>query len=259
MRLDDRAVMKIESEIWRQTVIEGGRELGVEVSADQVRALSRHAQELLRWNRVTNLTAITDPLEMAIKHYVDALAAAGWIGASARILDAGSGGGFPGLPLKIVRSDLTVTLVDSVRKKVAFLNFVIGTLGLNGIHAVHDRLEDLARSPAYERQFDVIVCRAFTSLEDFVRLCLPLLAPGGSLLALKGPQADHDHEIGDLTDEERVVLAGRPFTVHIRRYTLPVLGDRRRLVRLTSGVEGGCRWLRRRGNCLTERTLRRKV
>jgi 16S rRNA (guanine527-N7)-methyltransferase len=231
--------VKIESEAWRRTVIQGGRALGVEVSADQVRTLSGHAQELLRWNRVTNLTTITDPLEMAVKHYVDALAAAGWIGSSARILDAGSGGGFPGLPLKIVRPDLAVTLVDSVRKKVAFLNFVIGTLGLSGIHAVHDRLEELGRSPAYARKFDVVVCRAFASLEDFVALCLPLLAPGGSLLALKGPQADHDHEIGGVSGQGKVVLGGQSFTVHIHRYTLPVLGDRRRLVRLTPAIQGG--------------------
>ncbi|BBO88940.1 16S rRNA (guanine(527)-N(7))-methyltransferase RsmG [Desulfosarcina ovata] len=225
--------MEIDSAAWRQTVIDGAAELGVTVSGGQARSMGRHAREMVQWNRVSNLTAITDPLAVAVKHYVDALAVTASLDSGQRVLDAGTGGGFPGLPLKIVRSDLSLTLVDSVRKKVSFLKYAIGALGLGGIRAVHGRLEELGRMPAYRGQFDQVVCRAFASLEDFARLCLPFLAPGGCLLAMKGPQAEHDHEIDAITDDGILLLADTRFTIRIHRYSLPVLGDQRRLVRLT--------------------------
>ena len=89
--------MQIDDSAWRRTVVEGARGLGVAVTPEQVREMGRHALELEAWNRITNLTAITDPREVALKHYVDALAPAPLIAAGARVLDAGSGGGFPGL------------------------------------------------------------------------------------------------------------------------------------------------------------------
>ncbi|WP_213184162.1 16S rRNA (guanine(527)-N(7))-methyltransferase RsmG [Desulfosarcina cetonica] len=225
--------MTIDSAAWRQIVIDGAACLGVVVSVEQARAMGRHAHEMRQWNRVSNLTAITDPLAVALKHDVDALAASVWIHEGARVMDAGSGGGFPGLPLKIARPDLSLTLVDSVRKKVSFLKYVIGTLGLHGITAVHGRLEDLARMPGHRGRFDWVVCRAFASLDDFARLGLPFLAPGGQLLAMKGPQAEHDHEIDAMDDDGTRVFARTRFRVHIHRYTLPMIGDQRRLVRLT--------------------------
>lgn len=228
--------LAIDTENWRRAVIDGAGRLGVVITPDQAAALGCHAREMIQWNRVSNLTAITDPLAVAIKHYVDALAVVPHIGRHARVLDAGSGAGFPGIPLKIARPDLTLTLVDSVRKKISFLKYVIGTLGLVGISAVHGRLEALSRMPACEGQFDLVVCRAFSALPDFAGLTLPFLAPGGRLLAMKGPQAEHDHEIDDAADDGILVCGGTRFSVEIQRYTLPVLGDQRRLVRLTPAV-----------------------
>jgi 16S rRNA (guanine527-N7)-methyltransferase len=223
--------VEINSEQWRQTVIRGASACGLEGTAEQARFMQRHALELLNWNRTTNLTAITDPLGVAVKHYVDSLAAALWIGRGARILDAGSGGGFPGIPLKIMRPDLTLTLVDSVRKKVSFLKYAIRTLNLKGITAVQGRLEELGSLQPYRNNYDLVVCRAFSSLEDFTRLTLPFLSAGGSLLAMKGPQAEHDHD--DLTADGTILLGGTSFSMQIHRYRLPRLDARRRLVRLT--------------------------
>jgi 16S rRNA (guanine527-N7)-methyltransferase len=234
--------VEIDSEKWRQTVIEGALAFGLEVTVSQARAMGGHALELLQWNRVTNLTTITDPLEVAIKHYVDALAAAPWIGDGLRVLDAGSGGGFPGIPLTIVRSDLRVTMVDSVRKKISFLKHAIRSLGLKGIEAVHGRLEDLCLQHEYQRKYDLVVCRAFSSLEDFGQLALPFLSQGGSLLAMKGPQADHDHEIENLRDDGTILLSGTSFSIHIHRYHLPILKAQRSVVILTprrGGEVGG--------------------
>lgn len=225
--------MKIDSEEWRQTVIDGALALGLTVTPGQARCMGHHAQELLQWNRITNLTRITDPLEMALKHYVDALAAASWIGDGSRVLDAGSGGGFPGIPLKIVRPDLSITLADSVRKKVSFLKHAIRTLGLDGINAVRGRLENLGRSPQYSQKFDWVICRAFSSLEDFTKLGLSFLSPGGSLLAMKGRQTEHAHETENQKNNGRMLLGGRSFLMHTHYYRLPLLDAQRSLVQLT--------------------------
>ena len=225
--------MEIDSEKWRQTLIEGALALGLTMTVDHARTMGEHALELLQWNRVTNLTTITDPLDVALKHYVDALAAAPWIGDRARVMDAGSGGGFPGLPLAILRPDLSVTLVDSVRKKVSFLKHAIRTLGLSDIDAVHGRLEDLCLLPEYRGKFDRVVCRAFSSLEDFANLALPYLSPGGCLLAMKGLQTNHSQETPNQKGDGSIILGGTSFSVHIHRYCLPFLDAQRSLVRLT--------------------------
>jgi 16S rRNA (guanine527-N7)-methyltransferase len=149
------------------------------------------------------------------------------------VLDAGSGGGFPGIPLNIVRPDLTVTMVDSVRKKVSFLKHAVRTLGLSRINAVHGRVEDLGLLPDYRGKFDRVVCRAFSSLDNFASLTLPFLSPGGCLLAMKGPQADHDHEAKNHRGDGKIILGGRTFSLHIHRYRLPLLDAQRSLVQLT--------------------------
>ena len=230
--------MKIDSDQWRQTVVSGALQLDVTVSADQAKAMGAHARELILWNRTTNLTAITEPLEVAVKHYVDSLAAHSWVKKSARVLDAGSGGGFPGIPLNILRPDLAITLVDSVRKKVSFLKHAIRTLGLKNIDAVHGRLETLGRQPEYRSRFDTVICRAFSSLEDFSARTAAFVAPGGCMVALKGPQADHPAEEGTgISDGSVIDLGGACFRISVHRYRLPILDSQRRVVRLTPMTE----------------------
>ncbi len=222
-----------DSDTWQRAVIKNAREMGVDVTPDQARAMNIHADELIQWNRVSNLTAITEPLDMAIKHYVDSLAPARLIPENARVLDMGSGGGFPGVPLKIVRPDLIITLVDSVRKKTSFVNYAIGRLRLSDIHAVHARIENLADDPDFCGRFDLVISRAFTALATFAELSVPFLASGGSLLAMKGPQAEHDHEINDMRDDGTICFGDVRFKIRIQRYLLPMLGDQRRMVNLT--------------------------
>ncbi|MGA6927039.1 MAG: 16S rRNA (guanine(527)-N(7))-methyltransferase RsmG [Desulfosarcina sp.] len=222
--------MPIASASWRQTVVDGARQWGLHLSADQVQVMQTHASEMIHWNRTTNLTAITEPRDVAVKHYVDALAAAAWLGDATRILDAGTGAGFPGLPLKIVRPDLSMVLVDSVRKKVSFLKHVIRTLRLNDIEAVHERLEDLGGLPQFQRRFDMVLCRAFSSIEDFARLALPFIRPGGRLLAMKGPQATLSKLVVDQSGHGTMRCGGAVFAVRIHRYRLPIVDARRLLV-----------------------------
>ncbi len=179
--------MEIGSNPWAQVIVEGARALGLELDARHIDLFAVHARELVHWTRVTNLTTITDPFEIAVKHFLDSLAPAAFIPPHATcLLDIGSGGGFPGIPLKIVRPSLTVTLIDASRKKVSFLRHVIRTLNLQGIEALHVRAEALAGDSADRRHFDVIISRALGDLQSFVRHGLPLLAQEGLLMALKG-------------------------------------------------------------------------
>ena len=131
--------MQIGDSEWNRLIVNGAETLGVQVSAFQVAQFSDHIRELLLWNRKTNLTAITLPSEVAIKHVVDSLAIARWIHPEASVLDVGSGGGFPGIPLKILMPSLSVTLIDSSRKKNSFQRHVIRTLGLANINALQTR------------------------------------------------------------------------------------------------------------------------
>jgi 16S rRNA (guanine527-N7)-methyltransferase len=146
------------------------------------------ADELLRWNRTHNLTAITDPDEIREKHLLDSLTLLPLLGNTKCLLDLGSGAGFPALPLKIVRPDLEVVSIDAVGKKIVFQRHVARTLHLSGFTAVHGRAEALAKSPAYAHSFDVVTARALGSLPLLVELASPCLAPGGRLIAMKGAE-----------------------------------------------------------------------
>ena len=174
--------MDIGSADWNRLVSDGARELGIGLDAVKIGQFVLHARELSSWNRKINLTAIVDPEAMAGKHYLDSILPATMIAPASRLLDVGSGAGFPGIPLKIVLPTLSVTLIDSVRKKVSFLNHVIRLLALPKMDARHLRLQDCRR----DERFDVIVSRAFSPLVKFVPRALPLLAAGGMIIAFKG-------------------------------------------------------------------------
>jgi len=210
--------------------MDGAASLGVVIDVAQAEQMQRHALALLQWNRRTNLTAVTAPKDVAVKHYVDSLAPLPFIPVRGRLLDVGSGGGFPGLPLKIARSRLEVTLLDAARKKITFLKHAIHSLALDRITAHQARLEALAGSGGVER-FDMIVSRAFGRLDALVAACLPLLATGGRMLLLMGPQIDAEvAQLETARTGKGVHLAGRDLKLKVVAYRLPELDAARRLV-----------------------------
>jgi 16S rRNA (guanine527-N7)-methyltransferase len=167
-------------------VLAGAAELGVELSGAQADQLVRFAALLVRWNAVHNLTAISSPASILSHHLLDSLAIVPITSSifgekQCRVLDVGSGGGLPGIPLAIVRPHWQVTVVDKVQKKVAFLTQARLELGLSNLICLHARAEEVDAPP-----FDLIVSRAFSSLEDFVRVSAHLLGPGGWWAAMKG-------------------------------------------------------------------------
>lgn len=163
------------------------QQVEVAVSDKDLDQLIWFRDELLRWNRKINLTAITDPGEALEKHLVDSLSLLPHLRTNCRLLDMGSGGGFPCIPLKIVQKDLLVWSVDAVAKKIAFQKHVGRRLRLQGFTPLHARLEDLPNHSGLP-PFDLIVARAFAPLEDILRLAEPLLAPEGEVIAMKGAE-----------------------------------------------------------------------
>lgn len=140
---------------------------------------------LLEVNEHTNLTTITDPDEIQVKHFEDSLSVMPYIKEGNKVLDVGAGAGFPGIPLAIEK-DIDLTLIDSVNKKVNFMNEVLEKIGLDNARAIHVRAEDFDS----RETFDVVVSRAVANLSTLSEYCLPFVKPGGIFIALKGPKAD---------------------------------------------------------------------
>jgi len=164
---------------------------GVEITSEQLSLLEAHQNMVLETNKHMNLTAITDIEEFAVKHILDSLTLLPYLKQGARLCDVGSGAGFPGIVLGIMRKDLHVMLVDSLRKRVTFLQSVVDRLSLTNVEAVHTRAEDLAREGI---SFDICTARAVARMDKLVKYALPITAPGGVLLAMKGPNVEEELE-----------------------------------------------------------------
>ena len=146
---------------------------------------------LLEVNSHTNLTSITDPKEIKVKHFDDSISVLDYIKEGDKVLDIGSGAGFPGIPLRIEK-DFDLTLVDSVNKKVKFMNETIEKLGLDNTRAIHTRAEDFAKEN--RESYDVVVSRAVANMSTLSEYCIPFLKPGAIFIAMKGPKADEELE-----------------------------------------------------------------
>lgn len=171
----------------------GVRQLGIELSELQLAQLLRYRSELLDWNTRMNLTAITDPEEVLLKHFLDSLSLLSVYNPShARLLDVGTGAGFPGLPLKIVRPEWEVVLLEATGKKVTFLQHIITTLQLEGITAIQGRAEELGQRSQYRASFDMVTARAVAAFASLLEYTAPFCRVGGSIILPKK---------GELTEE----------------------------------------------------------
>lgn len=203
----------------------GAAELGVALDDGQVAAFLRYARELQAWNRKMNLTTVVDEKDIIIRHFLDSLTPCRLLSGVGELLDIGSGGGFPGLPIKIAMPALRVTLMDSVEKKVHFIRHIIRTLGLAGVEAVSGRVESPELVHGLSGSFDFVISRAFAELDAFVSLAAPYLRAGGMLIAMKGPAAATEvaamGQVKGFSDPEvmevEVPFSGRTTTLVVMR------------------------------------------
>lgn len=176
------------------TLLDGIVDLNMELSQEQQNQFIKYKRLLKEWNEKINITAITDDVEIDIKHFLDSLTpiATKLFDGRKKIIDIGTGGGFPGLPLKIFNKELQVTLLDSLNKRVTFLNEVIKELGLNNIEAIHGRAEELGRTEIYREQYDICVSRAVASLNTLSEYCMPFVKVGGYFISMKGEDVENE-------------------------------------------------------------------
>jgi 16S rRNA (guanine527-N7)-methyltransferase len=168
----------------KDVLIKGGRELGFEFTSKQVALFLLYLERIKFWNEKINLTGIKDEERIVINHFLDSLTILPFVSEGSKLLDIGSGAGFPGIPIKILSPSLEVTLIDSIQKKVFFMREVIRSLKLRGIKAVCGRAEANHEIPmAY---FDFVVSRAVSKIEDLVELCIPYLRKGGRVILMRG-------------------------------------------------------------------------
>jgi len=182
--------------------------LGLTLTADQQQAFDRYLHELLDWNERVNLTAITEPLAIEMRHFLDSLSVlrAVPIAPHSRVVDVGAGAGFPGLPLRIVCPQMHLTLLEATGKKTAFLQHVSSVLGLSNVKIVNARAEDAGHDPAQREQHDLVLARAVAHMPILMEYLLPLCRIGGRCIAMKGESAAA--EIG-LAENALRLLGGR--------------------------------------------------
>jgi len=173
----------------KNILIDGFAQLSLNVSDEQIDKLCRYAELLKLWNEKMNLTAICDDFGIATKHFLDSSTALLTNKVSGKVIDVGTGAGFPGLVLKILMPQIELTLLDSLAKRLTFLDAVAKELNID-IKLVHARAEDGARQ--YREQFDTVVSRAVANMSVLSEYCLPFLKQGGNFLALKGPQVEEE-------------------------------------------------------------------
>jgi 16S rRNA (guanine527-N7)-methyltransferase len=172
----------------------GAGELGIELTDVQLNKFECFAELLIEKNKDINLTRIIDPLEIVTSHYLDSLTCLKALNLKPQksVIDIGTGAGFPGIPLAIVRPDVIFTLADSTGKKIKFVKDAVSELGIGNVKAVHSRAEELGRNIEFREKFDVCYARALADLRIIVELCLPLVKLGGYLIAQKGCNIDEE-------------------------------------------------------------------
>nr|WP_326127626.1 16S rRNA (guanine(527)-N(7))-methyltransferase RsmG [uncultured Oscillibacter sp.] len=200
--------------------------LGVEPPAGAVERLDQYARLLLEKNQVMNLTAITEPEQVARLHMLDCAALLNVCDLTGkRLLDVGTGAGFPGMVLKILVPSLDVTLLDSLNKRLDWLAETWGALGLEGIRAVHARAEEKSHDPAFRERFDVVTSRAVAELRTLCELCLGYVRPGGVLLAMKSVDSG-----GELAAAETAIETLGGAVESVRDYEIPGTDVRHRVI-----------------------------
>ncbi len=168
------------------------KKINVDITDKQAIKFYEYMNVLLEWNEKINLTAITNPKDVIIKHFIDSITIEKYLPKDASIIDIGTGAGFPGIPVKIIRDDLSITLMDSLNKRINFLNEVIDKIDLQSIKAVHSRAEELAKNKQFREKYDVATSRAVAPLNVLLEYMLPFVKVGGYCICMKGSNIDEE-------------------------------------------------------------------
>jgi 16S rRNA (guanine527-N7)-methyltransferase len=192
-----------------KTLSDGAEAIGVRLGPAELALFAAYHREILLWNRRINLVSERSSREIVIRHFLDSLTPAPFLDRpGGALIDLGSGGGFPGIPLRIALTGLQVSLIEASRKKSSFLSHLLRTLRLGGVQVIRERVEELKAGEALAGRFDTVVSRAAFKLPDLIRMASFFLKPGGQLIAMKGPDPQEEMEETERISE----AAGMVFT-----------------------------------------------
>lgn len=209
----------------KELLVSGAAEFNVNLTDDMVDNFFSYMSLLKEWNSKMNLTAIEEDRDVIIKHFTDSLSILPFVeDKELALVDIGTGAGFPGVPLKIVRPALSITLADSLQKRLIFLDEVIKSLKLRKISTVHGRAEDLGQDKNHREKYDIAVARAVAGLPVLLEYCLPFVRPGGIFIAMKGS------DIKEVQDSKKAlsILGGE--IVEVKSINLPFTDNERNLI-----------------------------
>ena len=182
----DEFILKFKEEAQRNEIID--------IDNKKIKQLYDYMKNILKWNEVINLTAIKDENEFIMKHFIDSLTILKYINENSKMIDIGTGAGFPGMPIKLVKPNLDITLVDSVNKKINVLKDITEKMSIQKINLIHSRIEDIANQKEYREQFDYVTSRALSNITTLSEYMLPFLKINGEAICMKGPNFEEELE-----------------------------------------------------------------
>ena len=207
----------MEYKEFEKEILENSKEINVVITEDEIKSLYQYMKLMLEWNKNINLTAITDEKEVIIKHFIDSISINKYIKEANKIMDIGTGAGFPGIPLKILNKDIEFILVDSLNKRINFLEEAKKELSLNKLELLHARAEELAKNKKYRENVDIVVSRAVARLRVLAEYMLPFVQENGLCICMKGPNIEEELEEskkaldilgGKIENIEHIILPG---------------------------------------------------
>jgi len=215
----------MEEKVFKNKLKENAELIGVTLDKVHIEQLYQYKNLVIEWNEKINLTAITEDLEFAVKHFVDSLTINKYIEPGKTIIDIGTGAGFPGIPIKIVNKDSKVILFDSLNKRLKVLEDIIEKIGLNNIQTLHGRAEETFKNKTFREKYDIATSRAVAALNVLVELMLPAVKVGGICICMKGNNADTEIEEAKKAIKE---LGGE--IIKVEKLLLPELNLERNIV-----------------------------
>ena len=184
----------MEKEIFYEEMNKFGKEININFSVEQLDKFYKYMQLLIEWNEKMNLTAITEPKEIILKHFIDSITILKDVNDNAKVVDVGTGAGFPGIPLSIMKQDIKITLVDSLNKRLIFLKEVVEQLKLENIEIIHARAEEFGQNKEYREKFDIATSRAVANLSTLSEYLIPLVKINGKCICMKASEVEEEIE-----------------------------------------------------------------
>lgn len=187
----------MEKEEFDEIMIKNLKELDIKLSENQLKQFYKYMNILIEWNKFINLTNITEPIEIIQKHFVDSLTILKYIKGTDTVIDVGTGAGFPGIPIKIAFPKTKIVLLDSLNKRIKFLNEVINKLELKNVKVIHGRAEDLGHNEEHREKYDIAIARAVAPLNVLSEYLIPFVKINGNSICMKGSKGKEEAKIGE--------------------------------------------------------------